>query len=1021
MNKMIYVVLIMITVFSALSALPYSPATPELQERLRTAEPDERIPIIIALSERYDSMELMQASNSLPPQQRRQYTVNELKRFSQDTQHELRQFMQTRSSGIDNVRSLWIANVILCDATPQAIRELSGRSDIRRIDWDDMQNLLDPREWQNARDVEGQREITWNVTIVNADDVWDLGYTGEGITIAVIDTGVNYNHADLADHVWESDDYPYHGYDFINDDNNPMDDHGHGTHCSGTVAGDGTAGSQTGMAPDATIMCLKVLTSTGNGQESAVWEAVEFAVEQGADAFSMSVGWTDSNNPDYESFRDAMVASQAAGVAGAVAAGNEGDYLSWYPIPHNVRVPGCCPPPWLHPDQELTGGTSCVICVGATNSSNSIASFSSLGPCTWEDVNNYEDYPHNPEMGLIRPDIVAPGANIKSLDYSNNNGYEDGWDGTSMATPCVAGVIALMLQKNEFLSPAEIDEILENNRYEIEDEKSNTYGSGRVDALLAIEATNSPNMPPYAPAHPIPENECVYAYNGTAIQWEDGGGTPTEHYVVYVGTDYPPNDIANGVETTDTSYELAGMLDYNSQYYWRIDAVNEFGSTEGNTWTFTTLGEPTESFESGDMESFDWYYESVVPWEICESEAMDGTYSARSGDIPSYYYTELCIDICVPNDSEVSFFKKVSCEDDENDEADRLKFSIDDEEVGVWDGEIDWSYSSFPVTEGEHTLTWSYVKLNNETGGEDCVWIDYIILPPSLFPPTELTATIEDGNDVVLSWQIPSNTEELQGYNVYRDEELVAEIDEPDVLSWGQDDVPNGTYIYTVTAVYTGGESTESNEEEVTIWIANPPTNLLAEVENDNDVVLTWTTPIERTVRNNKGVKEVATRDQLTGFKVYRNEEAIAEIDDETQLTYTDEGLDGGEYTYYVTALYRGTESDPSNEQEVNIVANDNPTAPQFTTRLIGASPNPFNPSTVISFELASSQHVEMTIYNARGQRIRQLVSSVVEPGIHHVTWDGKSDSGSDVGSGVFVYTFSSDRYVSVKKMVLLK
>ncbi len=92
-----------------------------------------------------------------------------------------------------------------------------------------------------------------------------MGYTGEGIKVGVLDTGVNYNHVDLQDHMWIDPGYPNHGYDFVNNDNNPMDDHGHGTHCAGTVAGDGTAGSQTGMAPDATIIALKVLDATGNG------------------------------------------------------------------------------------------------------------------------------------------------------------------------------------------------------------------------------------------------------------------------------------------------------------------------------------------------------------------------------------------------------------------------------------------------------------------------------------------------------------------------------------------------------------------------------------------------------------------------------------------------------------------------------------------------------------------------------------------------------------------------------------
>ncbi|MBC8382733.1 MAG: S8 family serine peptidase, partial [Candidatus Cloacimonetes bacterium] len=68
------------------------------------------------------------------------------------------------------------------------------------------------------------REITWNVIKVNADDVWNLGYTGSGVTVAVLDTGVNYNHVDLADHLWTDPGYPNHGWDFRNNDNNPMDD-----------------------------------------------------------------------------------------------------------------------------------------------------------------------------------------------------------------------------------------------------------------------------------------------------------------------------------------------------------------------------------------------------------------------------------------------------------------------------------------------------------------------------------------------------------------------------------------------------------------------------------------------------------------------------------------------------------------------------------------------------------------------------------------------------------------------------
>ena len=146
------------------------------------------------------------------------------------------------------------------------IEQLSTRDDIKSIDWDEKRNMLigDYKKGQkkaigNPRD----REIAWNVTKVNADDVWGLGYTGDGVLVAVLDTGVRYTHVDLADHMWTHASYPNHGYDFVNDDNDPWDEgggaDGHGTHCAGTIAGDGTAGSQTGMAPDAEIMALKIL------------------------------------------------------------------------------------------------------------------------------------------------------------------------------------------------------------------------------------------------------------------------------------------------------------------------------------------------------------------------------------------------------------------------------------------------------------------------------------------------------------------------------------------------------------------------------------------------------------------------------------------------------------------------------------------------------------------------------------------------------------------------------------------
>ena len=169
--------------------------------------------------------------------------------------------------------------------------------------------------------------------------------TGEGIIVSVIDTGVNYDHLDLEDHMWENDDYPNHGWDFYFNDNDPKDEYGHGTHCAGTVAGDGTAGSQTGVAPDALIMACKVTNAAASASESMIWSAVEFSIEQGADLISLAMGWQHSWGPNRTDWRETFDAVLAAGMVASVAAGNEGSDQGSFPIPDNVRTPGDCPHP----------------------------------------------------------------------------------------------------------------------------------------------------------------------------------------------------------------------------------------------------------------------------------------------------------------------------------------------------------------------------------------------------------------------------------------------------------------------------------------------------------------------------------------------------------------------------------------------------------------------------------------------------------------------------------------------------
>jgi len=464
----------------------------ELQEEMQFRDDNELIKINIILKAQYDQSELgSKAAIYRLKEDRRTFVVNELKRYSQETQQEIMSYLTNfeRSNSVSEIKQFWIFNGISCNATKEVIEELSYLDDILIIGFDKEHNWI--FEDENPRPADGTREITYNVLKVNAHLVWDLGYEGEGIIVAIVDTGVNYNHNDLKTHMWTHPDYPNHGWNFVGNNNNPMDDHNHGTHCAGTVAGDGTAGSQTGMAPKAQIMAIKVWNSQGSGGTSSMCQGIQFAVEKGAHIVSMSGGvWGGGSAAERIQFRNTMNNVLDAGLIASIAAGNDHTGTYYQAIPNQVRVPGNCPPPWLHPDQTTQGGISSVVCVGATNETDNIASFSSWGPVTWQTISGFNDYPYNPGMGLIRPDVCAPGVNIKSCSRTNVNGYQL-MDGTSMATPCVAGVMALMLSAYPELTPAKICEILETTAVHLPNAsspKGNTYGSGRINAFEAVSA-----------------------------------------------------------------------------------------------------------------------------------------------------------------------------------------------------------------------------------------------------------------------------------------------------------------------------------------------------------------------------------------------------------------------------------------------------------------------------------------------------------------------------------------------------
>jgi len=485
MSKSVLVLLLV------LAGMAGAMVSPDLRERLVTAAPDEYLAVNVVLKEQFDAGLLASLVEGLPKPQRRAETARVLKEFSDRAQAGLVAALEP--GGARDIMPLWVVNAVYCEATPELIRLVAERPDVDYVSYD-LSYAPDVLE-EPGESVPPSDEIPWGVQKINAPAVWTQGYTGQGIVVGIIDTGCDYTHPDFADHLWTDSNYPFHGWDFENNDNDPMDDQGHGTNTAGFAGSDGTAGSQCGAAPDARLMICRVRTMADTISESQVWAAMQFCVApplspaSGADSYLTTLGWLISWNPQQATWRTTMDNLLATGLSQVVSAGSEGNSNP----PYNLRCPGNVPPPWWNPQNTGVGALSGAVACGATDSSDYIASMSSQGPVTWGTVTPFNDYPYPP--GLTKPEVCAPGINVKTTQLGG--GYTV-VSGTSWATAYVAGAVALILSKNSTLSPAAVDSLLETSAVDRGPSgKDNTYGAGRIDVLAAVtgvaEGSSTPN------------------------------------------------------------------------------------------------------------------------------------------------------------------------------------------------------------------------------------------------------------------------------------------------------------------------------------------------------------------------------------------------------------------------------------------------------------------------------------------------------------------------------------------------
>lgn len=286
-----------------------------------------------------------------------------------------------------------------------------------------------------------QDTLDWGITKVDAQNSWNSGYTGLGVKIAVIDTGVDLDHPDFAG-TSETDSAIAGGISEVDYTTSYEDDNGHGTHVAGIIGARQNGTGVIGIAPNASIYAVKALDSSGSGYVSSIIGGINWAIENNVDIINMSLGSKNSSTALQNACDIAYYNNDILLVA---AAGNSGTKSV------NVKSPT--------DTIEYPARYNSVISVGAIDSSNKRASFSSTGK----------------EL-----EVVAPGVKILS-DYLN--GDTAAFSGTSMASPYAAGDLALLKEANPLYTNAQLRSLLDSSATDLGvTGKDNLYGYGLIKA-----------------------------------------------------------------------------------------------------------------------------------------------------------------------------------------------------------------------------------------------------------------------------------------------------------------------------------------------------------------------------------------------------------------------------------------------------------------------------------------------------------------------------------------------------------
>src|SRR5881398_1504315 len=477
-----------------------------------------------------DQADLSGAANLQTKAEKGRYVYNTLLNRSQTTQGPILQWLRER--GVE-YESFYIVNGILVKGSREIAEALASRPDVARVEGNPVIHNDLPEPVEGPIQPAAPLTIEPGINYTHAPQVWALGFTGQTIVLASADTGVRWTHNALKAHYrgWDGQnaDHDYNWHDSIHDSSGnpcgndspfPCDDFFHGSHTTGTAIGDDGMGNQIGMAPGAKwIGCRNM--DVGNGTPARYMECMEWFLapyplnctpNKGDPAKAPDItinSWgcpTSEGCTTGDELRAAVEAQEAAGIQMVVAAGNSGPACSTVSDPPSFY------------EASYT--------VGALNTgTDTIAGFSSRGPVTRDGSNR------------TKPDITAPGTNTRSASNTCDSCYTFA-SGTSMATPHIAGAMALLWSAIPSLQH-QIEasrDVLDNSAVEIDSAAcppggptppNNVYGWGRVDIAAAVGTPGpTPSVSPTPPSTATPCGATTPTPTATATATVTVSATP---------------------------------------------------------------------------------------------------------------------------------------------------------------------------------------------------------------------------------------------------------------------------------------------------------------------------------------------------------------------------------------------------------------------------------------------------------------------------------------------------------------